>query len=89
MTEWMWYPAVALVFVVFRSLPRLLVDRGALSLVFHDTWFHLLFAEEIAANRHRIPRRIRGFLLSTHVAYPPLMHWRWSFLPRRWRHRRG
>ena len=87
MTQWMLYPAVVLVFVVFRSLPRLLVDRGALSLVFHDTWFHLLFAEEIAANEHRIPRRIRGFLLSTHVAYPPLMHWLLSFLPRRWRHR--
>ncbi len=87
MTEWMLYPAVGLVFMVFRSLPRLLVNRGALSPVFHDTWFHLLFAEEIAANGHRIPRRIRGFLLSTHVAYPPLMHWGLSFLPRRWRHR--
>jgi hypothetical protein len=87
MIEWAMYPVVVLVFVVLRSLPRLLVNRGALSLVFHDTWFHLLYAEEIAANGHRIPRRILQFLLSTRATYPPLMHWLLSFLPRRWRER--
>ena len=87
MVEWVLFLAVVPVFVVFRSLPRLLVRRGSLSLVFHDTWFHLLYAEEIAANGHRIPRRIGPFLLSTHVAYPPLLHWLLSFLPRRWRER--
>ena len=87
MTEWVWVPVLVLVCMAWRSFPRWLVRRGALSLLFHDTWFHLLYAEEIAANGHRVPRRIGGFLLSTHVAYPPAMHWLLSFFPRRWRER--
>lgn len=85
--EWVLYPLVVLGVAGFRSLPRLRVNRGALSLLVNDTWFHLLFAEEMAANGHRVPKRIGGFLLSENVAYPPLMHWVLSYLPRRWRER--
>jgi hypothetical protein len=87
MSDCVWYLILPVLFVLWRSFPRAWVDGGRLSLLFHDTWFHLLYAEEIAANGHRVPRRIRWFLLSTHVAYPPLMHWLLSFMPKGWRER--
>ena len=87
MGAWALVAVFGLAFVAVRSALRWRVGRGALSLLFHDTWFHLLYAEEIAANGHRVPRRIRPFLLSTHVAYPPLLHWALSFLPKRIRER--
>lgn len=85
--EWVLYPLLVLAVAGLRSLPRWWVRRGALSLRVNDAWFHLLFAEEIAANGHRVPKRIGKFLLSTQVAYPPLMHWLLSYAPRRWRER--
>lgn len=82
MTELVIYAAVVLGITGLRSLPRWLVQRGRLSLFTNDPWYHLLLAEEISENRHRIPNRIRAFLLSTRLAYPPLMHWMMSFLPK-------
>jgi hypothetical protein len=85
--EWLVYPVVVLVFVLARSLPRWRVDRGALGLHLNDPWYHLLLAKEIAKHGHRIPKRMSRFLLSTELAYPPLMHWLWSFLPLKGRER--
>ncbi|HMP76288.1 MAG TPA: hypothetical protein PKE12_08335 [Kiritimatiellia bacterium] len=81
------FPIIFLGVAVARAGPRLCVHGGRLSLLVHDSWFHLLLADAMRASGHRVPRRIPGFLLSTHVAYPPLLHYLLSFAGRRARER--
>ncbi|WP_215237686.1 hypothetical protein [Dyadobacter helix] len=51
----------------------------------HDTWYHLMLAEEIRQNGYKLPSKISRFLLSESITYPPLFHVLLSCLNKRHR----
>lgn len=69
-----------LIFIFFRALPRIFLNRSKLFLFTNDTWFHLMLAEEIRQNNHKLPKKITKFLLSESISYPALFHFILSYL---------
>ena len=68
-----------------RALPRFFINRRKLFLNTSDTWYHMMLAEEIRQNNHKLPKKISRFLLSDSITYPPLFHILLSYLTKRQR----
>ena len=62
-----------------RWIPRLIRPYALGS----DTFYHLLCAESIRANRFRLPERIKGMILPGVYAYPYLYHWLLAIFPKK------
>lgn len=71
--------------VFLRALPRFFIYRRKLLLNTSDSWYHLMLAEEIRQNNHKLPKKISRFLLSESITYPPLFHILLSYLTKRQR----
>jgi len=71
---------LALLAAVVRVIPRLIRPYAVSS----DAFYHLLAADRIRENGHRLPERLRGLFFPGPYDYPPLFHVLLSRFPARW-----